>query len=199
MKKSIIAFTVGALIVGTAFTFSHNETKSHSLEGEIKSQTTEGEIIECYAEPQTEEVEIAVCYAESSKYEMYEKAFAYIMDLDAALNSEMTYIALNYENEFTEEDKEHITKVLESYGVATFEADLEILSRNTIDAEYSDEFGNLYGILITIEEVEVSDQIIISFTKYKSGMGSVSTSIKMIQMENGEWEIEESDAPVLAS
>jgi len=30
-------------------------------------------------------------------------------------------------------------------------------------------------------------------------MGSVSTSIKMIQMENGEWELEESDGPVLAS
>ena len=185
MKKSIIAFTVGALILGIAFTFSHNETKTQSLEVEVKSQSTEGEI--------------AVCYAEPSKYEMYDKAFTYIMDLDPALNSDMSYIALNYENEFTEADKEHIIKVLESYGVAIFEANFETLFRNTIDTEYSDDYNNLYGILLTIEEVEVSDHITISFTKYRSGMGSVSTSIKMIQMENGEWELEESDGPVLAS
>lgn len=143
-----------------------------------------------------DENEIAICYTTPSKYEMYHKAIGYIMDLDYALNTDMEYIAVDYKYEFSNADKQDITKALESYGVKVFESNLEKLS----DTQYSDEYGNLHGILITFKDVEVSEDVIsISFTKYKSGKGAISTAVKLVQSDNGEWEVKEVDAPTIAS
>lgn len=189
MKKTIILTMAVALLLVITFTFNSNQTRIVQAQSvKIETQSMDQSILE-------ENGGLAVCYAEPSLYEMYHKALSYIMNLDAALNADMDYIAVDYEVEISESNKQAITKALKSYGVKVFEADLEILS----DSEYSDEFGNLHGILIRIETVEISESISISFTKYKSGMGSISAEVKMIQNENGEWEVGESDEAVLAS
>lgn len=190
MKKTIVLLMAVTLLFGTAFALNRSQTKtsvSESLESEVQAVVK--------ITTHDTESEISTYFTEPSIYEMYHKAFTYIMDLDSALNADMKYIAIEYKSDISNEDKQNIAKVLVSYGVEVFEANLEDLS----EVEYSDGNGNLFGILITIDDVYVSENIIISFTKYRSGMGSISTQVKMIQNENGEWEIEETDAPVISS
>lgn len=198
MKKIGVSIMVASILIGGAYTVSSNARISNAMlldsEKSVAIQLVDENKIA--VKPQVDENEIAICYAEPSSFEMYHKAIGYIMDLDSGLNTDMEYIAVEYKYEFSDADKQDITKALESYGVKVFESNLEELA----GTQYSDEYGNLYGILITFKDVEVSENVTsISFTKYKSGKGAISTAVTLIQKDNGEWEVKKVDTPMIAS
>lgn len=117
------------------------------------------------------------------------------MTLDEGLNSNMEYIAVNFNANINNENKENILKYLERYDVDVMESSLKELREKGL----SDELGNLKGILLTIDDIKVEsvNKIIIKASKYRSGIGAISGEWTLTN-ENGTWKIE-SSAPMVAS
>ena len=191
MKKPIILVVVLALLFGTVFALNNKKSKT----AQARYLEKKVEVIDQVGDKESDD-KVAICYDQPSSHDkvaspdMYTEFFTYIMNLDLALNEDMKYIAVDYQAEISSDDKANISKVLKTYGVDVFESKLENLS----DAKHSDEYGNLSGILLIIKDVKTSDNVTtITFTKYKSGMGSISAEVKMTQNESGNWEVEEND------
>ena len=189
MKKFVVLVALATVVISGALVFGSNSPEGTGMQ---KIDDDSVEVVEGVNKSESGVVE---CFPEQSNNEMFKKAIDYIMNLDPALNHEMQYIAIDFDYEVDPEDKKSIITVFEGYDVGVFESSLEELS----DEKYSDEFGNLYGLLVSFNNIDISERVTISFMKYKSGMGSISTEITLVQNENGEWEVEKNDAPIVAS
>lgn len=189
MKKFVMLFVLSTAVISGTMVFGSN------LSEKAENKRIEGNSVKVLEGENKSEAGLVECFAEQSNNEIFNKAIDHIMNLDSALNHEMQYIAIDFGREVHGEDKKSIITALEGYDVSVFESDLEALA----DETYSDESGNLYGLFLSFNDVEISEKVTISFMKYRSGMGSISTEITMVQNEKGEWEVEKNEAPMIAS
>ncbi|MCY6370623.1 hypothetical protein [Clostridium ganghwense] len=131
----------------------------------------------------------------TNEVDIYNIVLDYFISLDEALNSDMKYIAVNFDASIDKENKEKVIENLKKYNVDIIEGNVEELMAKGL----GDEYGNLDGILLSISDVKIESEnkIIINGSKYRSGLGSISTQVT-INNDNGTWKIEES-SPQIAS
>ena len=211
-KKLITLGVVGSILLGgTAFGVyasseqSDKQTKATVQEGLLASGLTEESKAELACELTEEpKVELACEFTAepkndvapiSNEGDMYNAVLDYFIELDAALNSDMKYIAVNFETNIDNENKEKVIENLKKYNVDIIEGNLEELLAKGL----GDEYGNLDGILLSISDIKIESEnkIIINGSKYRSGIGSISTQVTVNNV-NGIWEIEASE-PEFAS
>ena len=223
-KKLITLGVVGSILLGgTAFGVyasseqSDKQTKATVQEGLLASGLTEESkaelACELTEEPKAElacelteepKVELACEFTAEPKNDiaqiinesdMYNVVLDYFIELDVALNNDMKYIAVNFDANIDNETKEKIKENLKKYNVDIMEGNVEELLAKGL----GDEYGNLDGILLSISDIKIESEnkIIINGSKYRSGLGAVSTQVT-VNNDNGTWKIEASE-PEFAS
>jgi hypothetical protein len=216
LKTKIVALcTIGSILLGSTVLGgsvsslqSNNQPKAivqdAMLASEITEESKDGLACELIAEPGTQEEPIFCGLAPkpekdivtiTNEVDMYNDILDYFIGLDEALNSDMKYIAVNFKKSISDENKEKVIGNLKKYNVDIIEGDMEYLKSKGL----SDEYGNLYGILLSISDIKVEskNRIIINGSKYRSGLGSVSAQV-ILNYNDGIWDIEVS-TPQLAS
>ncbi|MCM1989042.1 hypothetical protein [Oceanirhabdus seepicola] len=211
-KKLITLVVVGTILLGgTAFGVyasseqSDKQTKATVQEGLLASGLTEeskaelawelteepkGELAcEFTVEPKNAIVTL------TNEADIYNVVLDYFIELDVALNNDMKYIAVNFDTNIDNETKEKIKENLKKYNVDVIEGNVEELLAKGL----GDEYGNLDGILLSISDIKIESEnkIIINGSKYRSGVGAVSTHVT-VNNDNGTWKIQ-SSTPVIAS
>jgi len=194
ISKKIITFGVvgsillGGTAVGAYRSLAQGDEQSKAIVNEVvladesKEEPTDGLACELTVEPKKDIVAI------TNEVDMYNAVLDYFIGVDEALNIDMKYIAVNFNENITDENKENILENLKKYNVDIIESNLEEL----IEKGLADEYGNLDGILLSISDIKVESEnrIMIEGSKYRSGLGSVSNQV-ILNNVNGTWELEE--------
>lgn len=196
IRKKIITFgVVGSILLGgtvlgayTSLSQSDDQSKAIGQDGVLASELTVAPI--SYGDDGIE-----VIGTLTNEADMYNVVLDYFIELDAALNSDMKYIAVNFDVNIDDENKDNVLENLKKYNVDIIEGNLEDLKAKGL----GDEYGNLEGILLSISDIKIESEnkIIIEGSKYRSGLGSVSAQVT-INNDNGTWKIVAS-TPKLAS
>lgn len=124
-----------------------------------------------------------------SLVEAYTAALETVMSEDAALNSEMEFIAIDMTNfeKFKKGDKEKMLSFFEDkYDVETMDATLEKLRS---EGYFNEETLVLDGVLLNVSKVDVKskDKIVFEASKYRSGDGAIGVEIEVVY-KNGRWQ-----------
>ncbi|MGG3916382.1 peptide ABC transporter substrate-binding protein [Rossellomorea vietnamensis] len=126
--------------------------------------------------------------------EIYTIALDALMEEDKALNSDMTFIAIDMSHldGVDEKQKKAIIRHFEDqYKVEVMDATMDELEEK---GYYNPDTNALEGLLLQIEKVDFTfnDHVLIEGSKFKSGIGAVGLRIE-VEYEDGEWQLKKSE------
>lgn len=124
--------------------------------------------------------------------EIYSLALDALMPMDEGLNGDMQFIAIDMSNfiNLNEKDKEQILNHFGKYNVEVMEATYEELKEKGL---YDPKTNALYGILLRVQETQISDQqVIVECSKYRSGLGAIGVKVS-VEYKKGEWQVTKTD------
>ncbi|MDX8344940.1 peptide ABC transporter substrate-binding protein [Rossellomorea sp. YZS02] len=126
--------------------------------------------------------------------EIYILAMDALMEEDKALNSDMTFIAIDMSDLDGVDEEQKITILRhfkDQYKVETMNATMVELERK---GYYDPDTNALEGVLLQIEKVDftLNDHVLIEGTKFKSGKGAIGLRME-VEHEDGEWKLKESE------
>lgn len=122
--------------------------------------------------------------------EPYRLALDELISTDTALNENMEYISLNFDEELPskDSDKQSIEEYLQSkYNVKIYNLTYEQLLEEGL---YEANETTLKGILLKIEKHEQSDNnnVTIEVSKYRSNEGAISAKVTLAYLD-GQWKV----------
>lgn len=125
--------------------------------------------------------------------EIYTLALDVFMEEDAALNSDMAFIAIDMSNfnELADDDKEAILNYFEDkYDVEVMDATFEELQEMGL---FDQDEMVLDGVLLSLETVtfKFNNHIFFEGSKYRSALGAVGGEVT-VHYKNNEWKVKES-------
>ncbi|WP_226673511.1 peptide ABC transporter substrate-binding protein [Rossellomorea aquimaris] len=126
--------------------------------------------------------------------EIYTLALDALMEEDQALNSDMTFIAIDMSDldGVDEEQKQAIMRHFrDEYKVEVMDSTMDELEE---DGYYDTDTMALKGVLLRMEKVdfESEDGVLLEVSKFKSGKGAIGLRL-VVDYENGEWQLTEQD------
>ncbi|KAF1085287.1 hypothetical protein SPSYN_01423 [Sporotomaculum syntrophicum] len=130
--------------------------------------------------------------AEQNLPQIYTQAFDSFMPLDAGLNSNMEYIAIDMTGlNLNAQDKATILDYFKKYKVTVMEASFDDLKQKSL---FDEKHMILNGILLSIKKVDIKSdtKVQIEGSKYRSGNGAIGVVTTIIYMDNS-WQIDKAD------
>ncbi|MGG4166295.1 peptide ABC transporter substrate-binding protein [Rossellomorea vietnamensis] len=125
--------------------------------------------------------------------EIYTIALDALMEEDKALNSDMTFIAIdmNLDGVDEEQKKTLLHHFKDQYKVEVMDATMDELEEK---GYYNPDTNALEGVLLRIEKVDFTfnDHVLIEGSKFKSGIGAIGVMIE-VEYEDGKWHLKESE------
>jgi hypothetical protein len=125
--------------------------------------------------------------------EIYSVALGSIMEKDAALSSDMKFIAIdmsNFDAGLSEKDKEEIIIFFkDKYKVDVMDATFDELKEKGF---YDSDKMALDGVLLRIEKIDFkfNNNVFFEGSKYRSGLGAIGVE-GTVRYKDGTWQIKE--------
>lgn len=125
--------------------------------------------------------------------ELYIIALDALMEEDKALNSDMTFIAIDMSLDGVDEEQKKtiLHHFKNQYKVKVLDAAMDELEEK---GYYNPDTNALEGVFLRIEKVDFTfnDHVLIEGSKFKSGIGAIGLRIE-VEYEDGKWHLKESE------